>query len=204
MLLGNLPTLTQIVGYQFHFDLTPSQDIKLNDYCEKCPFRQFSVGCYHAATEASKTCRRDKDNKVVDPTDQPHPEYLPLYEKNVHRRIRPLYRHLRDSLVIELVGIPVTQIAVGSDPSLRTNGQAILHGLVVLQKIGIGSISIWIENVAPQTETQWRGLRDPRQITLTLATTDIIRNKWPLIEFVRYLLLLSHLGLSANQQTRAN
>lgn len=199
MLLEHRPVKQIIAGYQFHFDLDPHADTTFRDYCNTCPFRSFSVGCYHAVTDTSRVCQRDKDLRVIDPASQPKPVYLPLYEKNVHRRIRPLYRSLRDSLVIELRGTPLSEFSLGNEGTLPSNGRPlVLRGLVVLQKIGIGSISIWIENLAPATEAQWRELRDPRLVAVTLATVDIARTNWPLIEFVRYLVLLSHIGLTGN------
>lgn len=204
MILNGFQHKRILIGYQFHFGLVSHDDIAFSKFCERCPFSGLALGCYRTASDSISLCKYKNPGKVLDPDVQPQLTYIPAYQKNVRRRIRPFYRLLRDSIVIEFRPLPVTSLLL-SDKIISSSGQPFTLGiLLVLQKIGSGSVTIWLDNWLPKNEQQWYGVRDPCLLTIKLETPELKRKTWPLISFVRYLVALSHTGLSSKNLRLSN
>lgn len=201
MLADNPHIHSTFFGHQFHFGLECHPDVDLSNFCVNCIFKGASIGCLHAANDIVSPCKSENTKKLLDASVKESPLYLPFFQKNLQRRIRPLYRQLRDSIIIELKPIKVKQIdIINCDIELPTS--LTLQCFINIQKIGVGSITTLIKGIVPEEEEQWRNLRDPALISLEMNSTEFIRQKWQLMEFVRFLILLSHLSLIENKVPR--
>jgi|GEM_PF-5621393 hypothetical protein len=202
MILQQYKTINSLFAYQFHFGLEAYSKVAFENFCTTCPFQNLTLGCYNTVFDKINQCKVQNIDKVRDPALQPKIDYIPAYQKNVGRRIRPLYRVLRDSMVIESKPIPLTGIQFHSGSLVSPTKPACIRFLIVLQKIGVGSITLWIEDLNPTNEEQWYILRDPCLVTVKLEQQALPQNVWTLIAFIRYLILLSHLGLSKQKMSR--
>lgn len=205
MLLDNHPTLNIKIGYQFHFGLEFHENAILEDICNTCPFKTISSGCYNTHKEHIKQCFGDQVKDAKDASILEEPHYLKYYQKNIHRRISPFYREFRESLLIEFKSIPINSIIMPNNIVINTDSSLVsLKVQISLQKIGIGSIYLWIENFHPENEAQWHYVRDPGMISISIDSTEYNRDKWPLIEFVRNLILKCHILYSNKEMDISN
>lgn len=198
MILDGFRLTFSAIGYQFHFGLESHFDVDLDDFCDQCPFKQASSGCYHTSKDKMHSCSPEDLIKSKDASAREKPVYIPMYQKNVQRRIRPLFRQFRDTLLIELKSIPLEKLTIANNHVLSATGMK-LQSLLSLQKIGVGSVSIWVEGLDLTDEDQLIQIRDPRLLSVVMAAGDYDRTKWPVMDFVRYLILLSHQALAGQE-----
>lgn len=188
-----------LFGHQFHFGLDTSSRSPFDSFCDRCAFCDLAVGCHRSAGDHVQTCPHPDRDKIRDPSAKLTTRYIPSYQRNVRRRIRPLYRLIRDSIAIELAPISLRRLTLGSDDLTFDSANPQLCCLIVIQKLGIGSITTWITDFAPTSEDHWYAVRDPCVISVVLETPRLSRTTWSLLEFVRYLVVLAHMSLrSAN------
>lgn len=191
MLLSSCNDISRVlIGYQFHFGVGIQRPTMLLD-CEDnvpCFLHSISKGCYRTSKNRIKPCNRTPD-RTSESTDNDD-IFLSSYQKTVDRRIRAIYRGIRDSMIIKLDDIPISNLRIDNKAIVSDNVS--LTGIISIQNLGICTISLWLDNYKPQTENEWRKICDSEVVSFTLTHTNLNRSNWTLMEFVRYLSALCH------------
>jgi hypothetical protein len=184
-----------LIGYQFHFGIGIHSGTRILDCTDgvPCALMNISKGCYRSSNNSTHKCNRQPDRQIEEIQIKNLDEYIASYNVNVLRRIRTTFRGIRDSLNIKLDEVDISKLTIETKAiKVSQNTNVTLNGIVSIQNIGVGTISLWLEAYIPETEQEWLNVCDPALVSFNLEHTNMTRTAWSLSDFVRLLILKCH------------
>lgn len=194
-----------LLGYQFHFGVGTSSDTEIRDCNDEHPCALKDIGkcCYRSAKSKISLC--SEPHRQIEETQDVMDKFTLAYKKNTDRRIRRIYKTVRDALTVKLDDMSITQLCIDKHKvNFQTTDEVTLSGLVSVQILGVCTISLWFEGYYPQNETVWRNMCDPALIQVTLAHSSLSKTTWKLLDLVRYISLKCHKTLNSEIKLPAN